>query len=132
MVRLAAFALAAVLSGCVSLEPPSVRLVPVSAAAGEGALDCALAQVAALGYSVEAAEAGVFFKATRARTVGAFDVLSASHAQLTLTVVPSRELVSEHGRYTYEPLAPTLADAESVADACGSASATAGGLEERR
>ena len=109
----------ACVSGCISFASPEVELRPVSVSASPGALECALAQVLRLGYVVEAAEEGVFFKASRTQNVGSFDVLHAAEAESTLTVVASRERSSEDGRYSHEPSRSATADAVAITDACG-------------
>ena len=119
--RLASLALATVVSGCISFSPPAVELRPLSVPAAADALDCALARVAGFGYAVETAEAGVFFNAAKVRSIGSYDVLNVTAAQGTLTVVPSRVRASEEGRYTYEPRASAVSDAEAVVAACGMA-----------
>lgn len=101
-------------AGCAGVSP-----VAVSVPAAAGSLDCALAEATGRGYSVVAAEAGVFFRAERPQNALAFSVLNASAARGTLTVTASTEVRSEDGRRPQSPSGGASEDAEAVARACG-------------
>jgi len=114
MIRPLAFAPLLLLVGCAGVRPQTT-----SAPASPGSLDCALAEVTGLGYTVEAAAPDVFFKAERARNALAYDVLNASVAGGTLRVAASMEVRDEDGRRPQGPSRSARSDAESVVGRCG-------------
>lgn len=114
--------LATSVGGCISFSPPEVSLNPLSAAADEESLDCALAEATSLGYTVTAAESGVFFKAERVRTAFSFDAVDVATARGMLSVVPSRSHVSEEGRHTHEAEESAVTDAETIIRTCATGS----------
>ena len=113
-----ALVLIASASGCISFSPPSVSLRPTSAPAEDGSIECALAEAARLGYSVAAAESGVFFRAERAISAFSFDAIDVAEAQGRLTVTASRAHTSEDGRSVHEPEESATADAEMIVRSC--------------
>lgn len=100
-------------TGCSSVQP---RVV--SAPAADDSLDCALRQATGLGYSVEAAEAGVFFKAERTEDALNVSVLNVSAAQGELRVAGSTEYRSDGGRRPRGASERVGRDAEAIVDGC--------------
>ena len=117
-----AFAIAfLIVSGCGSGSP-----VVVSVPAPVDALDCALAEAVALGYTVESAESGVFFEAERPMNGIAFAVLNASAVRGALTVTASTDVRSADSFYTKGPSRGTTSDAEAIVETCAAGAPTAG------
>ena len=108
--------LLAPLCACGSSSP-----VSISAPATPTSLDCALTQATDLGYSVESAEAGLFFRARKPNGFR-FEVLNASVSQGVLTVTASQDVRSPDGAYAQGPDRQTARDAEAVANSCTTSS----------
>lgn len=95
--------------------------VSVTAPASPTSLDCALTEATGLGYSVESAEAGLFFRARKPNGFQ-FDVLNASVSQGVLTVTALTDVRSPDGAYAQGPGRQTARDAEAVVRSCTAAS----------